>query len=176
MVNRKGKNWKQWQISFSLAPKSWQKVTVAMILKKMFSPWKECYDKTRQCITKQKHHFADKGPYGQSYDFSRSHVWMWELDHKEGWVPRNRCLQIVVLMSTLDSPLDCKEIRPVHPKGNQPWIFIGRTDDWRHWIFIKKIEAGPLILCSPDGKSQLIGKDSDPWKDWMQKEKKVTEV
>ena len=69
----------------------------------------------------------DKGPYSQSYDFSNSHVWMWELDHKEGWVPKNWCFWIVVL-KTLESPLDCKKIQPVNPGGNQPWIFIGKTD------------------------------------------------
>ena len=75
-----------------------------------------------------RHHFAGKGPYSQSYGFSSSHVQMWELDHKEGWVLKNWCFQIVVLQKTLESLLDCKEITPVNPKGNQPWIFIGRTD------------------------------------------------
>ena len=84
-------------------------------------------DKPRQCTKNQRHHFADKGSYNQSYGFSSSHVWLWELDHQEGWVPKNWCFQIMVLEETLESPLDCKEIRPVNPKGNQPWIFIGRT-------------------------------------------------
>ena len=84
--------------------------------------WKENYGKPRQHIKKQRHHFANKGPYSQSYGFSRSHVQMWELDHKEGWVPKNWCFWIVVLERTLESPLDCKEIKPVNPKGNQPWI------------------------------------------------------
>ena len=79
------------------------------------------------CIKKQRHHFADKGPYSQSYGFSSSHIQMWELDHKEGWALKNWCFRIVVLEKTLESPLDCK-IKPVNPKGNQPWIFIGRTD------------------------------------------------
>ena len=104
------------------------------------APWKESYDKPRQCIKRQRHHFANKGPYSQSYDFSSSHVWMWELDHKEGWVPKNWCFQIVVLEKTLESPLNCKEIKPVNSKGNQPWIFIGRTD----------AEAGAPILRPPD--------------------------
>ena len=85
-------------------------------------------DKPRQYIKKQKHHFADKGLHSQSYGFASSHVRMWELDHKEDWEPKNWCFKIVVLEKTLESPLDCKEIKPVNPKGNQPWIFTGRTD------------------------------------------------
>ena len=82
----------------------------------------------RQCIKKQRHHFANKGPSSQSYGFSSSHVRMWELDQKEGWVLKNWCFWIVVLEKTLESRLDCKEIEPVNPKGTQPWIFIRRTD------------------------------------------------
>ena len=81
-----------------------------------------------QHIEKQRHHFANKGPYSQSYGFSSSHVWMWELYHKEGWALKNWCFWTVVLEKTLESPLDCKGIKPVHPKGNRSWIFIGRTD------------------------------------------------
>ena len=92
------------------------------------APWKESYDKSIQHIKKQRHHFAHKGLYSQSYDFSSSHVRMWELGHKEGWVPKNRCFQTVVLEKTLESPLDFKEIKPVNPKRNQPWVFTGRTD------------------------------------------------
>ena len=77
---------------------------------------------------KQRHYFADKGPYNPSYDFFSSHVWMWELDYKESWGLKNWCFWTVVLEKTLKSHLDCKEIQPVHPKGNQSWIFIGRTD------------------------------------------------
>ena len=87
----------------------------------------------------------------QKYGFSSSHVWMWELDHKEGWAPKNWCFWIVVLEKTLEIHLVCKEVRPVNPKGNQPWTFIGRTD----------IEAEAPILWPPDMKSQLIGKDPD---------------
>ena len=94
----------------------------------MLVPWKESYDKPRQHIEKQRHHFANKGPSSQSYGFSSSHVWRWELDHKEGWVPKNWCFWTMVLEKTLESSLDCMEIKPVNPKGNQPWIFIGRTD------------------------------------------------
>ena len=81
-----------------------------------------------RCIKKQRHHFADKDLYNQSYVFYSSHVQMWELDHKEGWVPKNQCFWIVMLKKTLESPLDSNEIKPVNPKGNQSWIFIGRID------------------------------------------------
>ena len=91
-------------------------------------PWKESYDQLRQHIKKQRHYFANKGPPSQGYDFSSSHIWMWELDYKESWVPKNWFFWTVVLEKTLESPLDCKEIQPVHPKGDQSWIFIGRAD------------------------------------------------
>ena len=130
----------------------------------MLAPWKKSYDKPRQCIKKQRYHFANKGPYGQSCGFSSSHVRMWELDHKEGWALKNWCFWPVVLEKTLESSLDCKESKSVNPKGNQPWIFIGRTD----------AEAEVPILWPPDAKSWLIGKDLDAGKDWGQ-EKRVTE-
>ena len=95
---------------------------------KTLAPWKKSNDKSRRHIKKQRHFFADKGSSSQSYGFSSSHVWMWELDHKEGWKLKNWCFQSVVLEKTLESPLDCKEIQPVHPKGNQSWIFIRRMD------------------------------------------------
>ena len=103
--------------------------------------------------------------YSQSYGFSSSHVWMWQLNHKEGWMPKNRCFWILVLDKTLESPLDCKEIQPVHPKGNQSWIFIERTD----------AEAEEPILWPPDVKNWLTREDSDAGKDWRQKEKGVAE-
>ena len=131
----------------------------------MLAPWKENYDKCRQCLKKQKHHFADKGSHSQSYDFSSSHVWMWDLDHKESWMSKNWCFWAVVLGKTLESPLDNKEIQPVHPKGNQSWIFIGRTD----------VEAETLILWLPDAKNWLFGKDPDAGKDWRQEKKRMTE-
>ena len=121
--------------------------------------------KPRQHIQKQRHHFADKGPSSQSYGFSSSHVWMWELDHKKGWAPNNCCFWVVVLEKTLESPLDCKEIQPVHPEGNQPWIFIGRTD----------AETEAPIFWPPDVESWLIGKDPDAGKDWRWEEKGMTE-
>ena len=94
----------------------------------MLAPWKECYDKPRQCIKKLRYHFAEHGPSSQSYGFSSSHVQMWELDHKEGWTLKNWCFKTVLLEKTLESLLDFKEIKVVNPKGNQPWIFTGRTD------------------------------------------------
>ena len=94
----------------------------------MIAPWKKSYDKTRQHIEKQRYHLADKGLYSQSYGFSSSHVQMWELDHKEGWAPKNWCFWTVVLEKTLESSLDSKEIKPVNPKGNQPWISIWKID------------------------------------------------
>ena len=97
----------------------------------MLAPWKKSYDKPRQHIKKQRYHIADKVVCSQSYGFSSSHVRMWELDHKEGWVLKNCCFRIVVLEKTLESPVESNEIKLVNPKGNQPWIFIGRTGaDW----------------------------------------------
>ena len=101
----------------------------------------------------------------QRYGFSNSHVQMWELDHKEDWVPKNWCFQTTVLENTLESPLDSKEIKLVSPKGNQPWMFFGRTD----------AEAEAPVLWPPDAKSQLTGKDLGAWKDWGHKEKGMTE-
>ena len=126
---------------------------------------KESYDQPRQLIKKQRHYFANKGPSSQGYGFSSGHVRMWELDYEESWVPKNWCFWIVVLEKTLESPLNCKEIQPVHPKGNQSWIFIGRTD----------AEAETPILCPSDGKNWLIWKDPDVGKDWGQEEKGMTE-
>ena len=131
---------------------------------KTLVPWKKSYDQPRQHIKKQRHHFANKGPYGQSYGFSSSRVWMWALDHKEGWVPKNWCFETMMLEKT-KSPLNSKEIKPVNTKGNQPWIFIGRTDDG----------AETPMLWPPDWKSWLIGKDPDLGKDWEQEEKGMTE-
>ena len=122
-----------------------QVVTAAMKLQDTCSLEEKLWQ-TRQCIKKQRHYFADKDPSSQSYGFSSSHVWVWELDYKESWAPKNWCFWIVVLEKTLESPLDYEEIKPVNPKGNQPWIFTGRTD-----------AEGP-ILWPPDAKMQLIGK------------------
>ena len=117
-------------------------------------------------ILKSRHYLADKGPSGQRYGFSSSHVWMWVLDYKESWLLKNWCLWTVVLEKTLESPLDCKEIQPVHPKGNQSWIFIGRTN----------AEAETPILWPPDDvKNWLIGKDPNAGKDWRREKKGTTE-
>ena len=116
-------------------------------------------------ILKSRHHFANKRPYSQRYSFSSSQVWVWVLDHKEGWVQKNWCFWTVVLEKILQSPLDCKEIKSVNPKRNQPWIFIGRTD--------AKAEAP--ILWPPDVKNWLIGKETDAGKDGGQEEKRATE-
>ena len=94
----------------------------------MLAPWKKSYDQPWQHIKKQRYYFANKGPSSQSYGFSSSHVWMWELDYKESWVPKNWCFWTVVLEKTLESPLDSKEMKPVNLKGNKSWMFIGRTD------------------------------------------------
>ena len=116
-----GKQCTQWQTLFSWAPKSLPMVTAARKLKN--APWKKTYDKPKEHIKKQRHYFANKGLSSQSYSFSSSHIWIWELNHKEGWAPKNWCFWIVVLEKTLESPLDCKEIKPVNPEGNQSWIF-----------------------------------------------------
>ena len=117
-----------------------------------------------QSSKKQRHHFADKGPSSQSCSFSSNHVWMWELDHKESWVPKNWCFWTAVLEKILESPLDSKEIQPVHPKGNQPWIVIGRTD------------AKAPIHWPPDAKRWLIGKALDDGKDWRREEKGIFHI
>ena len=125
---------------------------------------RKVYEKPRQCIKKQRHYFANKSPYKQSYGFFSSRVWMWVLERKEGWAPNNWCFWTVVLKKTLQSPLNSKEIKPVNPKGNQSWIFIGKT----------YAEAEAPVLWLPHEKSQFIGKDPDG-KDWRQEEKGMTE-
>ena len=116
-------------------------------------------------LKKQRHYFINKGPSSQSYGFSRSLVWMWELEYKQSWALKNWCFWTVVLEKTLESPLDCRESQPVHLKGNQSWIFIGRTDG----------DTGTPIFWPSDEKNQLIGKDPDVGKDWKQEEKGTTE-
>ena len=157
-----GKQWKQWQTLFSWAPKPLQIVTVAMKLRHLLFGRKAMTNLDR-VLKKKRHYFANKGLSGQSYGFSNSHVWMWKLDHKKGWALKNWCFWTVVLEKTLESPLDSKEIKPVNPKGNQPWIFIGRT------------EAETPILWPPDVRSRLTGKDPDVGKDWGQEKKREAE-
>ena len=132
----------------------------------MLAPWKKRYDQLRQHIKKQRHYFANKGPSSQGYGFSISHVWVWKLNYKESWAPKNWCFWTVVLEKTLESLLDCKGTQPVHPKGNQSWIFIGSTDT----------EAETPILWPPDVKDWLIWKVPDAGKDWSWEEKGMTEV
>ena len=129
------------------------------------TPWKESYDQPRQHIKNQRHYFANKGPSSQDYGLSSAHVRMWELEYKESWVLKNWCFWTVVLEKTFESPLDCKEIQPIHSKGAQSWIFIGRTD----------AEAETPILWPPSVKSWLIWKDPDGGKDWRHEEKGMTE-
>ena len=134
----------------------------------MLAFWKKSYDQHRQHIKKQRYYFSNKGPSHQSYGFFSSYVWMWELDYKESLAPKNWCFWTVVLEKTVESPLECKEIKPVNPKGNRSWIFIGRT------------EAEGPIFWPPDVKNWLIGKtlilgkiegrgegDSRGWDGWM---------
>ena len=131
----------------------------------MLAPWKKSYDEPRQNFKKQRHYFADKGPSSQSYGFSSSHVWMWELEYKESWALKNWCFWTVVLEKTLEILLDCKELQPVYPKGNPSGIFIGRTDP----------EAETPMLRSRDMKKWINGKEPDAGKDWRQEEKGMTE-
>ena len=131
---------------------------------KMLAPWKKSYDKPRQCIKKQRPYFADKDPSSQKYGFSSGHVWMWELDHKEDWAPKNWCFQTVVMEKTLKSSLDCKEISQSVLKETTQ-VIIGWTN----------VEAEAPMLWPLDVESQLIGKDPGVGKDWGQKEKGVTE-
>ena len=155
MTNRRRKSWSSDRFSPGLWNhcrwwlQPWNQVTAS---------WQESYDKPRECIKKQRYHFANKVPYSQSYGFSSNHVQMWELDHKDHWVLKNWCFWSAVLEKILESPLDSKEIKPVNHKGNQPWISIGRND--------AKDEAS--ILWLSDAKSWPIGKDSDAGKDWRQ--------
>ena len=127
-------------------------------MKKTLASRKKSYDKTRQHIKKWRNHFADKGLYCQSYDFSTNHVQLWELDHKEGWAPRYWCFWTVVLEKTLERLLASKEIKSVNPKGNRPCIFTGRTN----------ADTEIPILWSPGSKSWLTRKDADGGKNWRQ--------
>ena len=145
------------------APKSLQMVTAAIKLKDSYSFEGRLWP--RQHIKKHRHYFANKGPSRQGYGFPSSHIWMWELDSKESWVPKNWCFWTVFLEKTLESPWDCKEIQPVHPKGDQSWLFIGRTD----------AEAETPVLWPPDVKNWRIWKDPDAEKHWRQEEKGMTE-
>ena len=149
---------------FSWAPKSLQMVTAAMKLKDAYSLGGK-YDQPRQHIKKQRQYFANKGLSSQSYGFFSSQVWTRDLDYKESWAPKNWCFWTVVFEKTFERPLDCKDIQPVHPTGDQSWVFIGRTD----------VEAETPILWPPDPRRWLIGKDPDAGRDSRQEEKGTTE-
>ena len=122
--------------------------------------WKKSYDQPIQLIKKQRHYFVNNGPSSQDYVFSGSHVWIWELDYKESWVPNNWCFWTMVLQ-TLENPLDCKKIQSVHPKRDQSWMFIGRTD----------VEPETPIIWPHDVKSWLIWNNPDAGKDWRWEQK-----
>ena len=152
--------WKQWLTSFLGAPKSLQRVIAAMKLKD--TPWNKVMTNLDR-ILKSRNYFFNKDPSNQGYGFSCSHVWMWELGYKESWETKNWCFWTVVLEKTLESPLDSKEIQPVHSKGSQSWIFKGRTD------------AEAETLWPSDAKNWLIWKDPDAEKDWRWEEKGTKE-
>ena len=159
-----GKQWKQWQTVLGGS-----NITVdsdcSLEIKRHSPLGRKTYDKHRQHMKKQRHYFTDKHLYSQGYVFSSSHVYMWELDSKKCWVLKNWCFWTVVLEKTLESPLDCKEIQPIHPKENQSWAFIGKNN----------AEAETPILWPLDMKSWLIWKDPDAGKDWRQEEQGTTE-
>ena len=154
-----GKQWKQWQTSFLGGSKITADGDCSHEIKRCLLLGRKTMTNL-DSIVKSRHYFTNKGQSSQSYGFSSSHVWIWELNYKESWAP-NWCFWTVVLEKTLESPLDCKEIQPVNPKGNKSWIFIGRTD--------------PEILWPANGRNWLIGKDPDVGKDWR-REKRMTEV
>ena len=162
------KQWKQWQIFFYLGSKNTAYVDCNHEIKKHLLLGRKDMTNLEAHIKRQRHYFGNKGLSSQSYGFSSNHVWMWESDHKENWGPNNWCFWTMVLEKTLESPLDCKGVQPVHPKGNQSWIFTGRTD------------AEAPILWLPDAKNWLIGRlwcweglkageegDDRGWDGWM---------
>ena len=167
-----GKQGKQWETLFSWAPKSLQMVTAAMKLQDACSLEEKLWQtNTVQHVEKQRHYFAYKGLSSQSYGFFSSHVWMWELDHKEGWAPKNWCFWTVVLEKTLESPLDCKEIKPVNPEGNQSWIFVGRTGAEAEAQYLGPVmqRADSLEKTLMLGKIEGAGGEGDDkrWDVWM---------
>ena len=137
------KQWKQWETFFGGGSKITADGDCSHEIKRCLLLGRKAMTNLDSIVKKQRHYFANKGPSNRSYGFSSSHVWMWELDYKESWAPKNWCFCTMVLEKILESPLDCKEMQTVHPKGNQSWTFIGRTD--------AKAEAP--ILCPPDAKN-----------------------
>ena len=159
---------KQWLSLFFWAPKSLQMVIAVMKLKD--TPWNESYNQLRQHTKKQRHHFTNKSPSSQNYDFSSSHVRMWEFDNKEGLVLKNWCFQTVMLEKTLESPLESKVIKPVNPKGNQLWLFIERTDAEAETPVIwpcdaKKLTHWKRLWCWERSRAGGEGDDRG-WDDW----------
>ena len=139
----------------------------------MFAPWKKSYDQPRQYIKKQRHHFAHKGPSSQSYGFSSNHVWMWELDYKESWALKNRCFWNMVLEKTLQSPLDCKEIKPVNPKKKKKSVL---NIHWKDWLLKLKLQYFGHLMWRMDSleKTLMLGKTEGRrrrgdrgWDGWM---------
>ena len=157
-----GKQWKQCQTLFFGAPKSLQVMTATMKLKDTWLLGRKAMTNLESIVKSRDITLLTRS--SQSYGFSSSYVWIWELDYKQSWAVKNWCFWTVVLEKSFESPFDCKEIQPIHPKGNQPWIFIGRTN----------AEAETPILWPPDVKNCLIGNDPDAGKDWSQEEKGMT--
>ena len=151
-----GKQWKQWQTLFWEGSKITADGDCSHEIKRRLLLGRKAMTNIDSILKKQRHYFSKKGPSGQRCSFSTSHVWMWELDHKEVLMLKNWCFWAVVLEKTLESPLNCKEIQPVHPKGNQSWILIGRMD----------AKAETPILWPPDGKNWLFRKDPNAGQDW----------
>ena len=149
-----------WQILFSWSPKPLHMVTAAMKLKDACSLEEKAMTNLDSILKSRDITFANIGLSSQSYGFSSSQVWMWELDYKESWELKNWCFRTVVLEKTIERPLDCK-IKPVNPKGNQSWIFTGRTD----------AEVETPTFWPPDARNWLIWKDPDAGKDWRREEK-----
>ena len=159
-----GKQWKQCQTLFFGGSKITADGVCSHEIKRRLLLGRKVMTKL-DSIFKSRRYFANKGPPSQGYGSSSGHVLMWNLDCEESWTLKNWCFWTVVLEKALESPLDCKEIQPVHPKGDQSWVFFGRTD----------VEAETLIFWPPDAKSWFIGKEPDTGKDWGQEEKGTTE-
>ena len=156
---------KQWLTLFFWAPKSLQMVDCSHEIKKRLLLGRKVMTNLYSILKSRDITLPTQVHLVKAMVFPSDHVWMWELDYKESWAPKNWCSWTVVLEKTLESPLDCKEIQPVHSKGAQSWVFIGRTD----------VEVETPILWPPDVKSWLIWKDPDAGRDWGQEEKGMTE-
>ena len=159
-----GKQWRQWKTIF-LGSKITANGDYSLEIKRHLLLGRKAVTNLDSILKSRGITLPSKVHSSQSYGFSSGHVWMWELDYKENWAPKKWCFWTIVLEKTLESPLDCKEIKPVHPKGNQSWVFIGRTD----------AETETPILWPPDAKNWLIWKDPDAGKDWRQGEKGTIE-